>query len=397
MKESCLVVSLLWLFLLPHSEGFVPQARLHQHKRQDCLLLSSPPSLGQVTASPQFASLTHKSCATSLLASQNHGTVRNSLRLQALRKDDESEPEASQLEGQLVPRRRRRSWRKRFRRWMLSVTLGASLFRSAPANAKFSYELRETPTSSLRPGISREQAEKIEQGEMDGRWVQAKTTLSTTEPEKQPAAAPKKTVKQSSLYGDDEDFDDEDDDFLEDEVVGSSSPRAASQADQTAAKRLQSRSNFAAYHQGKTKALTIKVGIAFFVPTYGALIVREYFRRRREEAYVQKGLEILEAQKAEYFNITNTSADSDVEDALKNLKKNETKTDDDDDDDDDEDDDDEEDDDDDEEDDRPRGRRGGPRRPLGDGGGDSGGSSGDGSGRPSDEDLDKLNQMFKRS
>ena len=304
------------------------------------------------------------------------------LALQAHRRNDDTDE---------TSRPRRLSWRQRWRRWTLSLALASSFLRPAPANAKFSYELRETPTSSLRPGTTRQQAEMVEEGKLDGRSIEAKTAVSESTSTATPSTKAKASTK-ASLYGDDDYDEDDFDNFLEQEVVST-----ASQADQMAAQRLQSKSNFAAYHQGKSKALTFKVGVAFFVPTYGALIVREYVRRRREEAYVQKGLEILEAQKAEYFNVTETAADSDVQDALKNLKKNETDSDEDDDEDDEDDDDDS--DDNDKEDKPPRGRKGGPRRPPGGGGddGDSSGGAGDGSGRPSDEDLDKLNQMFKRS
>eukprot|EP00977_Amphora_coffeiformis_P013805 scaffold3731_cov156-Amphora_coffeaeformis.AAC.3 len=384
MKDYRLVSILLLALVAPQAVGFSSNARARQlPSHQSGIERISLPRQQQQQQSI-ITNFAQTAVAVSRYCDRSNG--RCSLALTATTNEgDYDEPDSL-----LVPRKKaRRSWRRRIRTWALSFALGTSMFRSIPANAKFSYELRETPTSSLRPGVSREQADLIEQGELDGRSVEAKTALAP-EPEKpvtpKKAAAPK---KQSSYYDDD----DEDDNFLEEEAIG----RAASQADQKTAKRLQSRSNFAAYHQGKSNSLTVKVAVAFFVPTYGAMIIREYVRRRKEEVYVQKGLEILEAQKAEYFNVTGTAADSDVQDALKKLKKNETKTDDDDDDDDDDGEDDDDDDDDDDEDDKPRGRKGGPKRPTG--GGDDGGSSGsgDGSGRPSDEDLSRLNQMFNRS
>ena len=378
------LLSILFLALVaPQAVGFSSNARARQ--------LPSHHGIDRVSQQSITNSAEAAAAAASQVSHRERFSARCSLELTATTNDGDHELEHNNKHSSLLSQNKpRRSWRRRIRRWMLSFALGTSMFRSVPANAKFSYELRETPTSSLRPGISREQAELIEEGELDGRSVEAKTALA---PEPEKPAAPKKaaTKKQSSYYDDDDE-----DDFLEEEVIG----KAASQTDQTAAKRLQSRSNFAAYHQGKSNSLTVKVALAFFVPTYGAMIIREYVRRRKEEVYVKKGLEILEAQKAEYFNVTGTAADADVQDALKNLKKNETKTDDDEDEDDDEDDEDDEedDDDDDEEDVKPRGRKGGPRKPTGGGGGDDGGSSGsgDGSGRPSDEDLDKLNQLFNR-
>jgi hypothetical protein len=123
------------------------------------------------------------------------------------------------------------------------------------------------------------------------------------------------------------------------------------------------------------------------------MIGREYVRRRREERYVKKGLEILEAQKAEYFNITNTKNDVDVEDELKDLKnKNNTQTEDDDDDDDDD------------TDVPPTTTRRSPRKPLGDPPKNSGGSGNTGSGnsnagssKPSAADIEKLNKLLGKS
>ena len=144
----------------------------------------------------------------------------------------------------------------------------------------------------------------------------------------------------------------------------------------------------------QNKMLTLKVSVGLFIPTWGAMGVREFVRRRKEEQYVKKGLEILEAQKAEYFNITETTPDSDIEDELKDLKDSdddENEDADQDDDDDDDDDDDEEEDDDDE----PPTRRS-PKRPSGGPTSGGGGDDGDG-GRPSEDDLKRLGDIFNKS
>ena len=306
-------------------------------------------------------------------------TIQQQQRLSMSSSESENEP--SRL------RRWGRSWRKRFRR-SATILVAASFWATArpAAHAKFSYELNETPTHSLRPGMSKSQAQQLEEGSLDVSEIESSSVF------KQPAESTPKTQQPSKTFDYGEEDDEDDDDFLFDDE---GSRGSASQADQATAEKLQAKTTreFAAYQKGKSKALTIKVGLCFFVPTYGFMIVREYVRRRREEAYVQKGLEILEAQKAEYFNVTSKTDDSDVQDALKGLKKNATKTDEDDDDDDDDDEDE------DDEDEPPQPTRGGkkPKRPSG--GGDEGGDSGGdpGYGKPSDEDLERLNKMFGKS
>jgi hypothetical protein len=333
----------------------------------------------QLVASQQQQQSQSRRCTwTRLLAasSSSHNSHRD---------DDKSDPAVT---------RRRSRIRQHVRRWLVSLALATTVWRNAqaPAQAKFAYELRDTPTASLRPGVSAAQAAAIDTGDLDGRAVVTPTTTTTT-----PAPSTKSAASPNNDY---DDYEDDDADFLDDQAMVRSSSiggSAISSADQAAAARLQGQTSFASKRTaGKTTALTAKVGVAFFLPTYGTLIVREYVRRRREENYVQKGLEIMKVQKAEYFNITGTAADSDVEDALKSLKKNETATDEDDDDDDDDDEDDDDDDDDDEEDERPRGRRS-PPRPSGGGGSGSNGGGGEDTSGPSEEDLNRLNQMFKRS
>lgn len=263
----------------------------------------------------------------------------------------------------------KRSWRKLVGGSLLALTT----FLPSPAQAKFSYELTDTPTKSIRPGMTQTQADLVEQGELDAR------DFTPSQPALQSIQSKTSTVVD---YGDDED-----DDYLTETDVG---PTIGTQADLQASQNLGKVSQFAGYHQPKTTTLTLKVGAAVFVPTFGAQIAREAYRRRKEEIYVKKGLEVLEAQKAEYFNITAKTADSDVEDELKDLKKD----DDDENDDDDEEDDDEEDDEDDQ-DDEPQSRRR-PKKPTPPDDND-GGDSDPGYGKPSDEDLDRLNKMFGKS
>lgn len=286
-------------------------------------------------------------------------------------------------------RRHVRLWRWCQRKagpWAVAVALATA--RSQPAQARYSHELVDQPTHSLRPGMTKTQAELLEEGAIDASEIEAKVFVPDTS---SPAT---KASKQSFEYGDLDDDDDDDDAVL----LETTPTRPVTQAEKIAAGKLQTKRQFAAYHQTKTTGLTLKIGLAFFVPTYGSLIAREWYRRRREEAYVKKGLEIMEAQKAEYFNITSDTQDSDVSDELKKLKKtNETKSEDDD----------EDDDDDDEEEDQPLRRRRDPRKPSGDGGGSpsSSGGGGDGNddkkdpgyGKPSDEDLDRLNKIFGKS
>ena len=282
---------------------------------------------------------------------------------------------------------------------LLGLYLLAAPPLTPPAHAKCSYELADTPTYSLRPGMTSDDAEKAASGDADviksNRGFQAGEGTGTGEAKQQQESQSKKKKKasESVYYGDDDEEEFDVDDFDDRVTVGTAQ-------DQVAAKRLkaQTTSQFASNSKGKSAALTAKVAAGLFVPTFGGMFVREFFRRRREEEYVKKGLEILEAQKAEYFNVTETTPDSDVEDALKGLKKNETGANDDDDNDDDDDDDDDDEDDDDE----PPSGSSSKRRPKrgGPGGGDGGSSGGGedpGYGKASDEDLDKLKKMFDKS
>lgn len=388
----------------------------------EAFLPTAGPSLYPIATTSSVAVQQQRYCRSQSPIIPGHISVARECAIcHARKKDKERCNNNDHVPGPSQSQPTKRSLRRRLRRWAVSLAFVTSALRYAnrPAHAKFSYELQETPTHSLRPGMNKQQAEDLQEGKIQVSDVEA-SSIFQKEKQKQeaPSSSSKtQTAKQSKQqkkksastfgYGEEDEFGDEDDDEDDFAALSPSSAATARQTDQDIAERLQSQTTrqFAAKHRGKSQALYVKVGIAFFVPTYGTLIVREYVRRRREEAYVQKGLEILEAQKAEYFNVTNTTPDSDVEDELKGLKKNETKTDDDDDDDgDDEDDDNDGDDNDDDDDNEPPPPRGGkPRRPRGDGpktggGAGSGADSKDpGYGKPSDEDLDKLNRMFGRS
>lgn len=306
------------------------------------------------------------------------------------------------------PRRasRLQRWKRRVVTASRTLLLASAFFaaKSKPAEAKFSYEIREERKYSIRPGATQEQASQLVEGEVPEDIEEAKSVFdkvnsepsaTPSAPESKKASAPKSN---SFDYGDeDEDGDDDFSDF-----DGPTNVRAApltggkasaSRSQRAASEQLQSssRSQFSGIDTSKTKTrgMYVKVSVGLFIPTWGAMGVREFVRRRKEEVYVQKGLQILEAQKAEYFNVTETTPDSDIEDELKDLKDDE-----------DEDDEDDDDDDDDEEDGPDfRSRSKGPKKPSG--GDGSGGSSGDGEGpgygKPSDDDLKRLGDLFNKS
>ena len=297
------------------------------------------------------------------------------------------------------PGRRLRRWRKQLDRFGTSMFLAAAILASASrqAEAKYAHEIGEERIYSIRPGMSEEQASKLIEGELPDDMPPAGSALDTTTGSLLQSDQKKKPSKVSSSidYGDE---DGEDDEFMDFEKIGSSSTdRKSIQAQKVVADRLQSagRSQFSGIDPSKTKTrgLYVKVSVALFIPTWGAMGVREFVRRRKEEAYVQKGLKILAAQRAEYFNITETTADSDIQEELKDLKDDSEE---DDDDDDSEDDDDDDDDDDDEPDVPPPSSRKGPKKPSG--GGGTSGSGGDlGYGKPSDDDLKRLGDLFNKS
>jgi hypothetical protein len=295
---------------------------------------------------------------------------------------------------------------------------------------------------SLRPGISIEQAEQLGKGEMPDEVrdnIDAKSSVGKTTGLSKEDAIIK--TKKSDLYGEydadnDEDDDDDDDDFDEaDEeyLFGTeksdsgtaidvrkqrassfgSSTSSGSTASTDVSNKISKGTKDSFSGGSKTKPIMVyaSVGVACFIPTFGLFGVRDFIRNRKEEKNVKKGLEIIEAQRAEYFGIdkngknitdtnsTDTTSDGDIDDELKDLKDG--------------DDDDDDDDDDDEPEPPKRKRRSLPKTPPGDGSGGSGsGSGGDSSGSgssggydndnggedgPSDDDIQRLGDIFNKS
>jgi hypothetical protein len=330
------------------------------------------------------------------------------------------------------------TWRRRVKRLASGLVGGAAAWttKQAPAHAKFSYEIiQEQRTHSLRPGVNQNQAEQMLEGELPEDLPEAesifqrKTTESPptnsnrnsnskTATKKSEATTAKNKKKTTSFdYGDEEEGDEE---FLEDQALdteAAASSATSSSSNQALGELVQSRSksSFTGVvnrSPAKSTALRAKLSVGLFIPTLGAMFLREFVRRGKEEKYVKKGLEILKAQKAEYFNVTATDdgdgkSDSEIQDEL-----NELKDDDDEDDDDDDEDDDDDDDDDDDEPEPPKSRRTPPKKPSGGGSGNSnsgsggtgtsnspkkGGDNGGEDQKPSDEDLKKLGDLFDKS
>ncbi|GKY97904.1 hypothetical protein MPSEU_000748400 [Mayamaea pseudoterrestris] len=303
-------------------------------------------------------------------------------------------------------------------RFFASMALVVSFFLGQPAIASSSTAAAPPVSNShitekvysIRPGMNQEQAQKLSTGDVDAEELQeqlatrSSLTTTTTESDSKVSSAKQKASslfgrkgkqakKKNSLYAgmDDDDLDEEDDeDFMDESDILPPSSQAASQS-KGASPYKNTRTQFAGIdntpNEQAQRVLTAKIATALFIPTFGFLWTREFFRRRREEKYVKKGLEIMEAQRAEYFNVTSTANDADLEDELKGLK-NETKTDDDDDDDD--------------EDEPPPPPRGGrpkrpsPRGPSG-GEGGRGGAPDAGYNKASSADIDKLKNLFNKS
>jgi hypothetical protein len=307
--------------------------------------------------------------------------------------DEEPKPRISKRQAIV---RRTKSLLRRIKKPLIPIACSLIIWASRcdPVEAKMAHEATKSPTYSLRPGMSAADIEDVMAGKKDIKELKTSTGTGTPAPSSKPKASTSKSIYGEDLE-DEEDFDlDEEDDY--------SSRRVATQADLARSKSVQASqtSHFASYRKEKSTMMYVKVSAGVFLPTFGTMFVREHFRQRREEAYVQKGLEILEAQKAEYFNVTAKAQDSDLEDALKGIKNNTTDTDDDDDDDDD----DSDDDDDADTDEDPGKRRKGPKPPRGGGdggsmggGSGSGSSSGDGDEGVSDEDRDRLKNLFDKS
>ncbi len=289
----------------------------------------------------------------------------------------------------------------------------ASILGGAPAPA-FARTLQETMEEgtqiySLRPGVSREQAQQLSSGIMPDEVrdnIDSKSAIgATTGFSKEEFAA--KARQKDTLYGDYDDYDDDDyaadeEEFGESAYGSSVSPtkqRQKSFSSETDVSNQVSKGTKQAFtgissDTSKTKPFSLyaKVSLACFIPTFGLFGVRDFVRNKKEEENVKKAIEIVDAQRAEYFgidkdgnNITATEEDSDIEDELKELKDGES----DDDDDDNDDDIDEE---------PPRRRRSlpkPPKGPQGDGGGfDDFDDDDDG---PSDEDIARLGDIFNKS
>jgi len=319
---------------------------------------------------------------------------------------------------------RRLRLRKRLAKYGKILLLSSSLSLAAmpkPAQAKFSHEISEEKIMSLRPGVSQSQAIDINEGEVPDDLPEAhasrfSTEAQATEEDASASARRKKEISKKSFdYGDneDDDYDMEDEYFLQEQqtLKGSRSApgrTSVAQSDANKANAFQAgtKSQFSGVmkkSKADKKRQTLKVSLGTFVPTFGAMFLREFIRRRKEETYVQKGLKILEAQKAEYFNVTETTADSEIEDDDDDEDDDDEDDDeedeDDENDDEDDDDDDEDDDDDDVDDDESPSQRPSTKRPTGGGGNGSGssGDEGDGSGRPSEDDLKRLGDIFDKS
>lgn len=289
----------------------------------------------------------------------------------------------------------------------------------APVHARTLQENLEegTVVYSLRPGVSKEQAEQLGSGIMPDEvrdQIDSKTAIgATTGLSKEESAA--KARQKDTLYGDYDDYDDEDyaadeEEFGDSSYGNSIAPSKqrqksfssdASSGDASSAISKGTKTTFSGISSdtSKTKPFSLyaKISLACFLPTFGVFGVRDFVRNRQEEKNVQKAIEIVDAQRAEYFgidkdgkNITDTEdSDSDIEDELKELKDGE------------EDDDDDEDDDEDDEDDAPPRRRRSlpkpPKGPQGDGSGGFDGFDDDDDDGPSDEDIQRLGDIFNKS
>jgi hypothetical protein len=241
----------------------------------------------------------------------------------------------------------RTRWRRRVKKFGKTLLLSSAFYAASysglgprssaggtaggvpPAEAKYSYEIRDDKKFSLRPGVTQEQATQMVEGTVpddyvpDGKSVFDETAAAVQD--RKEAQARTKQSKNSFDYGDDDENDgavNEDDAFLseysdKDQVNLAPSSRKSSilKSQQAISDRLTSstRDQFTGIDTAKTKtrSMTVKVSVALFIPTWGAMGAREFFRRRREEVYVKTGLEIMKVQKAEYFNATKTDDDDD--------------------------------------------------------------------------------------
>jgi len=348
----------------------------------------------------QFPKCLHADCniEKNVISKHRFGAIQDLSASRSSNIDDENIPNNTNHSVKRLSRRQR--LQKRSSALVTSTAFALSiLFRTS---AEPAFARTAGSQLSLRPGVSSSQAEVIAQGETNleviGEFKGAtsddddsdtRTTESFGLSESSKSSQQTKKAKKSGNdfeYGDEED----DTDFVDGFEFSDTKRESVDASDnkEFAVKKKQ------------IKNLNTKVSIAVGVPFFGWAAVRETIRWTREQRTVEKGIKIIEAQRAEYFNVTNSgnSTDTEIEDELKDLKGKDDDGDDDDNDEDDDNDNDEDsnhdDDDDDDEDDEPPPRF--PKRPSPSdlGGGDFGGGADDG---PSDADLDRLNSIFKKS
>ena len=129
--------------------------------------------------------------------------------------DNSDENESSSLEhSNHNPKSlsRRQRLRKNLGRITKTLLLASALTFAAPrqAEAKFSHELKEERTLSLRPGVTQDQATKLNEGEIPDDLPEAPKTFLQSETSKVEIEKKKAVAKKKSFdYGDEE----EDDDF----------------------------------------------------------------------------------------------------------------------------------------------------------------------------------------
>ena len=211
----------------------------------------------------------------------------------------------------------------------------------APPGLDTSLRANEILVQSLRPDSTVEDAEVAVSGKSVRDQRNAVVGMSTDSTENAPNSKKVEAKKLSkSLY-----YDDDVDDDRTDELFGDTGTAGTVRSGATPAYSSSS-SAYSALSQGPSTGMYIKSAVGILTIPAVWLTTREFLRRRREEDYVKKSMAIMEAQKAEFFNVTATKNVDNITDELKGLKKNstDTKNDDDSDDDDDEEDDDSDDD-----------------------------------------------------
>ena len=209
----------------------------------------------------------------------------------------------------------------------------------APPGLDTSLRANEILMQSLRPDSTVEDAEVAVSGKAVRDQRNAVVGMSTDATENSPNVKKSEAKKlQKSLY-----YDDDDEDDRTDELFGDTDTAGMARSGATPSYSASS-SAYSALSKGPSTGMYIKSAVGILTIPAVWLTTREFLRRRREEDYVKKSMAIMEAQKAEFFNVTATKNDEDITDELKGLKKNSTGTKNDEDDDNDDDDDDDDDD-----------------------------------------------------